>query len=97
MDVVKVCKEFQLVNPQYLDGFTRVSCVFCPYKTLYELNLEKIDKVDDPGFIESILRRSYDRWYRGEVKFEDFINYSPIFNVLGFGNIADNVKQIIKI
>ncbi len=72
LDVVKICREHELIHPLYLRGLSRVSCVFCPYKTLYELKLETIDEVEDPGFIETILRRSWLKWYYDTVSYEDF-------------------------
>jgi len=73
LDIVKICREYGLIHPLYLRGLSRVSCVFCPYKTLYELKLETIDEVEDPGFMETILRRSWLKWYYDAVSFEDFV------------------------
>ncbi len=75
MDVVKLCREYGLVNPLYVRGMSRVSCVYCPYKTMYELYLEDIDELEDPGLIEHVLRRSYERWYSGKVSYEDFVRF----------------------
>jgi len=101
IDVVKLCKMYNLVNPQYLQGFSRVSCVFCPYKTLYELKLEKIDNVEDPGFIESIIKQTYSKWYKNVCELNEFIDYNLwryVPNVakmfIKFRNYIRNCKEV---
>ncbi len=74
LDVIKTCREFNVVNPQYLEGFSRVSCTFCPYKTLPELYLERESNVEDYGLIESVLRYEYEKWYKDkDIRYEDFV------------------------
>ncbi|NPA22821.1 MAG: phosphoadenosine phosphosulfate reductase family protein [Crenarchaeota archaeon] len=76
IDVLNICKRYSLVNPQYMRGLQRVSCVLCPYKSLPELNIEGIDETEDPGLIESILRRSFYRWYINHVDYSSYLRYS---------------------
>ena len=75
LDVVRLCRENDLVNPLYVRGMSRVSCVYCPYKTMYELYIENIDELEDPGLIEHVLKRSYEKWYADKVSYEDFIRF----------------------
>ncbi len=75
IDVINICRKNLLVNPQYLKGLQRVACVVCPYKSLPELYVEGIDNVEDPGLIESILRKEFYRWYLGHISYEDYIKY----------------------
>ncbi len=72
IDVIEICKQYLLINPQYLRGLQRVSCVVCPYKSLPELYIENIDETEDPGLLESVLRFEYHRWYSHAVSLEDF-------------------------
>ncbi|NPB00210.1 MAG: phosphoadenosine phosphosulfate reductase family protein [Crenarchaeota archaeon] len=74
IDVIEICKQNLLINPQYFRGLQRISCVVCPYKSLPELYIENIDETEDPGLLESILRTEYRRWYSHIVTFEDFQN-----------------------
>ena len=62
LDVVKVCRDHNLINPNYLDGMTRVSCQLCPYKNLFELE-KPVDGLEDQGFIEKIMVETWKRHY----------------------------------
>ncbi|RLE54657.1 MAG: hypothetical protein DRJ40_10495 [Thermoprotei archaeon] len=76
VDIVKICRESTgIVHPQYLRGFSRVSCTYCPYRSTYEVLISSVDEVEDPGLIDSVLRMSYEKWYRDYVDFSDFIRY----------------------
>ncbi|NPA70572.1 MAG: phosphoadenosine phosphosulfate reductase family protein [Crenarchaeota archaeon] len=75
IDVIEICKQYMLINPQYLRGLQRVSCVVCPYKSLPELYIENIDETEDPGLLDSVLRYEYYKWYSHVVSFEDFLRY----------------------
>lgn len=74
LDVVRICREHNLVHPDYLRGLPRVSCTYCPYKAVQEFWYSA--PVEDPGYIESVLRREYYRWYVDYVEYEDFTTYS---------------------
>ncbi len=63
LDVISIVKRFGLVNPQYLEGMPRVSCTLCPYRSLYELGLASIDGVEDPGLVETVLRKMHVQRY----------------------------------
>ena len=96
LDVIKICREYELVHPLYLRGLTRVSCVFCPYKTLYELKLETIDEVEDPGLIETILRRSWLKWYYDAVPYEDFIELHLWRYVPNVAKMFTELRKYVK-
>ena len=72
IDVASIVRSLGLIHPHYLIGSSRVSCIYCPYKSAYELRL-KLGKVEDEGLIEDILRYEWRRWYR------DLINDFNIF------------------
>ncbi len=75
LDVVKICREYNVIHPDYLRGFTRLSCDLCPYRPLYEIKMIS-NRVEDPGFIESILRIMYKKNYHFVSTFDEFINYA---------------------
>ncbi len=82
LDVVKICREVGLVHPHYLIGLPRVSCAYCPYKSLYELELAEDLPVEDPGLIDHVLTIQYQRYYSPVVSREEFLEqhlwrYSP--------------------
>ncbi len=72
IDVVNACRSIGYVHRHYLEGATRVSCIFCPYKSAYELRLD-LGEVEDPGLIDDVLRREWRRWYRDRVDLETFV------------------------
>ena len=72
VDVALLVRSYGLVHRDYLLGLTRVSCRYCPYKSLGELLIEEGAGGDeDPGLIEDALRREWRRWYR-RIPFHDF-------------------------
>ncbi len=74
LDVVIIAREVGLVHPIYLAGGVRVSCALCPYKTLYEFSVLE-QNVEDPGFIESVLKKEFERRYRRYMSFETFTKF----------------------
>lgn len=68
-DIVLILRSRNLVNPLYLKGLPRISCTYCPFKTLYEFSLN--EEVEDPGFIDEIIRRDYRKRYH-EIPFDEF-------------------------
>ena len=74
LDVVKICRDRNLVHPDYLEGFSRVSCALCPYRMLYEVK-DGIKDVEDPGLIEKALKIGYEKFYQGKVSWEDYMEY----------------------
>ncbi len=64
LDVIEISKSLSLVHPLYFKGVTRVSCALCPFKSLYEYAISFNEQiVEDPGFIDSILRNEYRKEY----------------------------------
>jgi len=75
VDVVLLVRSYGLVHRDYTIGLPRVSCRYCPYKSLYELILEEgVGGDEDPGLIEEVLRREWRRWYRS-IPWEDFTTH----------------------
>ncbi len=74
LDVVSACRSMEAVHRGYLEGFSRVSCLYCPYKSAYELRLRPSYSVEDPGLIEDMLRLEWRRWYREYVAWQDFVD-----------------------
>lgn len=72
IDVVNIVKRHGFIHPDYMHGAIRVSCYYCPYKSVFELKLLKPD-VEDPGFIDNILKYEWIRWYRKVVTLEEFV------------------------
>jgi len=62
LDVVRICKEYNLIHPDYFLGCTRVSCSLCPYRSILEIKSTFSD-VEDHHFIDSILKEMYEKWY----------------------------------
>ena len=74
IDVASVVKQHGLVHPDYLRGITRVSCYYCPYKSVFEMYLAK-PNVEDEGLIHEVLKREWSKWYEKYIALEDFIRY----------------------
>ncbi len=72
LDVVRITRELGLVHPQYLAGIPRVSCKYCPYKSLYELYASEDFEVEDEGYVEYIARREYQKYYEPLMSWDDF-------------------------
>jgi len=75
LDVVDILKKHNAIHPDYLRGCSRVSCSICPYRTIFELE-ETIDDLEDPGLIESILRKTFLERYKHAVGWEDYLEFS---------------------
>jgi len=75
-DVTKIVNDLGVVHSAYLRGFLRVSCLMCPYKNVLEIAHSGLDsELEDPGLIESVLRREWRTWYRSAgIELEDFLN-----------------------
>ena len=74
LDVVRTVRETGCVHPDYIEGQPRVACMLCPYKSLHEIPPDFIDRVEDPGVIESALKTSYSRRYEDlGIPWEDFL------------------------
>ncbi len=71
-DVATALRENKLVHSLYLRGSSRVSCLLCPYKSTYDILIERNVDVEDPGFIDHIVKMEWRRWYRKHVPQEDF-------------------------
>ena len=96
LDVVELCKQYGLVHPDYLKGLPRVSCSLCPYKALHEFSITP--GVEDPGFIEEVLRRSYAKWYEGKVDYDKFLEqelwrYTPTVAKM-FCRAKEKLKEV---
>ncbi len=73
IDVALLVRSQGLVHRDYQLGLTRVSCRYCPYKSLPELVIEEgVGGDEDPGLIEEVLRREWRRWYR-RIPLQDFM------------------------
>ncbi|PCN51004.1 hypothetical protein B6U99_01680 [Candidatus Geothermarchaeota archaeon ex4572_27] len=70
VDVVSMAKECGVVHPDYLAGITRVSCYYCPYRSVFELMLVR-PRLEDEGLVEEAMRREWRRWY-SDIPWEDF-------------------------
>ena len=52
----------------------RVSCTYCPYKSLYELYAEPTRGLDT-AYIEHVLNRQYHKYYSPIARWEEFQKY----------------------
>ncbi len=71
-DTIALTRRLGAVHPAYLEGYARVSCSLCPYKSAYELSLG-LGELEDPGLIEEVLRMEWRRWYQDRVDYETFV------------------------
>ncbi len=71
VDVVRIVRQVDLVHPDYYLGFPRVACHYCPYIVPHELELVRVDELEDPGLLEEALRATHRRDY-SEIPWEDF-------------------------
>lgn len=71
LDVVDIIRAYGLIHPDYIAGCSRVSCSLCPYRTVFELEKTASD-LEDPGFIDSIIQKTYYMGYQNLVTFVDF-------------------------
>jgi len=72
LDVAHIVRKLNLVHPHYLAGIPRVSCKYCPYKSLYELYASEEFEVEDEGFVEYIARREHYRIYSPKMSWEEY-------------------------
>ncbi len=72
LDTARIVKEHGLVHPHYRSGIPRVSCRFCPYRGLYELEAAKWQEVEDEGLIEHSAMLMYRRYYSGIATWDMF-------------------------
>ncbi|PLJ77347.1 phosphoadenosine phosphosulfate reductase domain-containing protein [Infirmifilum sp. SLHALR2] len=63
LDAARIVAEHDLVHPHYLLGIPRVSCRFCPYRSLYELKAAEAQEVEDLGLLEHSAMLMYRRHY----------------------------------
>ncbi|AEM38983.1 phosphoadenosine phosphosulfate reductase [Pyrolobus fumarii 1A] len=74
IDVVLLVRSLGLTHRDYQAGLTRVSCRYCPYKSLAEMLIdERLGGDEDPGLIEEVLRREWRRWYH-DIPLEEFLS-----------------------
>ncbi len=71
-DVAAVLREKKLVHSLYLKGSSRVACLLCPYKSMYDILVEKDVSIEDPGLIDHVIKMEWKRWYEEHVPQEDF-------------------------
>ncbi len=95
IDVVSVTKEVGLIHPDYLEGLTRVSCLYCPYKSIFEFKLTRAE-VEDPGFIEEVMKREWRRWYSRYVDLEEFTTYHLWRFIPTLAKVFRNIKSFIN-
>ena len=72
IDIARIIRRFNVINPQYLMGLTRVSCKYCPYKSLFELYVSRDLSVENEDYVDYILHREYQKWYSSIVSWIDF-------------------------
>ncbi len=71
LDVAGIVASEGLVHPDYLDGVPRVSCKYCPYRSLYELYAHRTE-VEDEGLILDVARREWWRLYSPRLEWDAF-------------------------
>jgi len=72
LDVVRAARSLGYTHPDHLRGLPRVSCSYCPYKSLYEFTATR--ETGWEGLIEDVLRREYRVWYEGKgIPWSDFV------------------------
>lgn len=73
LDVVAICKEYNLIHPDYMIGCTRVSCSLCPYRSIVEIKKTFRD-VEDQHIVDSILKATHRKWY-SKIYFDIYQKY----------------------
>ncbi len=72
LDVIKACRSANYIHPDYIKGLPRVSCSYCPYKSIHEFVVTR--ETGWEGLIEEVMRREYMRWYkRRGIPYDDFV------------------------
>ncbi len=98
-DVAKICRLFGYSHPDYLAGLSRVSCSFCPYKSLHEFTATRSTGYEN--LIEKVLKREYRVWYESRgIVWEDFVEralwrYSPQ-TARTWNELAEHVKKLAE-
>lgn len=72
-EVAGIVRRAGLVHPHYLQGLPRVSCRFCPYRGLYELEVSSKHEVEDEGLVEWVMARTYRNYYSSVTPLETFL------------------------
>ena len=70
-DVAAIAGRAGLVHPDYLDGVPRVSCKYCPYRSLYELEAQR-SEVEDEALVEEVAYRQWRLYYSARVSWEEY-------------------------
>ncbi len=94
IDVITIAKENKIIHPDYLMGATRVSCYYCPYKSIFELKLLR-PQIEDPGLIDEVLKREWKRWYK-KICFENFKKYHLWRYVPTIAKLLHKAKDRLK-
>ncbi len=74
LDIVRLVRSEKLIHELYVAGMPRVSCTYCPYKSLYELYAEPTRGLDT-AYIEHVLNRQYHKYYSPIARWEEFQKY----------------------
>lgn len=75
LDVAEILHREGLIHPHYRLGLPRVSCKYCPYRSLYELKVSENQATENEDLISYVLERSYQRLYSHMSDFETFMRY----------------------
>ncbi|MEM4539180.1 MAG: phosphoadenosine phosphosulfate reductase family protein [Candidatus Korarchaeota archaeon] len=75
LDVIDLVKARGVVHPDYIRGCSRISCSICPYRTVFELEKTAND-LEDPGFIDLIMQKTYLQEYQNVATFDDYEKYA---------------------
>ena len=75
LDVLKINRDFKLIHKNYLEGYTRVSCTLCPYRTILEIDYDEVNSIKEVPHSFQILQDEYSRFYADLVDFDYFVKY----------------------
>lgn len=75
LEVSEILHREGLIHPHYKQGLPRVSCKYCPYRSLYELKVSEKHVTENEELIHYILERNYQRLYSHISDFETFMKY----------------------
>jgi len=101
LDIARLVRSEKLVHKLYMAGMPRVSCTYCPYKSLYELYAEPTHGLD-VVYIEYILSRQYHRYYSPVARWEEFQKYhlwrfDPSTSKLLHAILSTSANQPLKV